>query len=399
MAHEQGTFIKKKIQSAIDPLALPATLLCFSHLRWDFVYQRPQHLLSRFAKSSNVVVFEEPYFDSENPYLELAERDGNVTLAIPHLPGNLSDTEREAALAALLNGLVKSYDLNDCMFWYYTPMALSFSSHLKPAVTVYDCMDELSAFAFAPPRLKALEAELFDRADVVFTGGYSLYRAKKDAHANVHPFPSSIDRAHFAKARLEQQEPEDQKNIPHPRLGFYGVVDERFDIEMLRQSAQARPEWQFVIIGPVVKIDPASLPQGSNIHYLGGKSYQELPGYLSGWDVALIPFAINESTKYISPTKTPEYLAAGIPVVSTPITDVVNPYGRQGLVHIAGEADVLVSIVDSLLQDSEEDRALWLRQVDAFLASNSWDLTQKKMVQQITMVLQKKRNTVSSSRA
>ncbi len=391
MAHEQGTVVRKKITAATDPLTLPQTLVCFCHLRWDFVYQRPQHLLSRFAKSGNVIVFEEPHYDTENAYLELAQRDGNITLAIPHLPGGLSEADREAAQAQLLDGLLRSYDLADCLFWYYTPMALGFSSHLKPALTVYDCMDELASFAFAPPRLKELEQELFRRAEVVFTGGYSLYRAKKDQHPNVHPFPSSIDKAHFGKARQEQPEPDDQKAIAHPRLGFYGVLDERFDIEIIRKAAAERPEWQFVLIGPVVKIDPASLPQAPNIHYLGGKSYNELPAYLSGWDVALIPFAINESTKYISPTKTPEYLAAGIPVVSAPITDVVNPYGRQGLVHIAGDAEVLVDVVDHLLKETKEDRALWLRQVDAFLATNSWDLTQKKMVQQLTLALQKKR--------
>lgn len=341
--------------------------------------------------------YEEPIFDAHDGTPFLAQRnEGGVTVVVPHLAPGTPEQRAEILQRQLLDNLLKGIDLDDCAFWYYTPMALSFSGHLQPALTVYDCMDELAAFKFAPPRLVQLECELFDRADVVFTGGRSLYRAKKDRHPNVHAFPSSIDRAHFGKARKEQEEPEDQKGIAGPKLGFYGVIDERFDLELIREAAAARPEWQFILIGPVVKIDPATLPHAGNIHYLGGKSYNELPAYLSGWDVALIPFAINESTKYISPTKTPEYLAAGIPVVSTPITDVVNPYGRQGLVHIAANAEVFVPTVDNLLAERGK-RRLWLQHVDSFLADNSWDLTQKKMAQQMILALQKKEHAQLSS--
>ena len=189
-------------------------------------------------------------------------------------------------------------------------------------------MDELSKFKFAPEHLLELEQELIDRADVVFTGGSSLYEAKKDRHDNVHCFPSSVDRAHFAKARARQFEPADQEDLPQPRLGFYGVIDERFDTELLDKVAEMRPDWSFVMVGPVVKISEDDLPKRPNIHYLGGKTYDELPAYLSGWDVALMPFAMNESTQFISPTKTPEYLAGGKPVVSTPIKDVVRHYGQ-----------------------------------------------------------------------
>lgn len=373
------------------PMTLPANLICFSHLRWDFVYQRPQHLLSRFAKTTAVTVLEEPHYDAAEGEAFLTKRnEGGVTIAVPHIPAGTTPQRAEILQRQLLDGLVKTLDLDDTAFWYYTPMALAFSAHLQPGLTVYDCMDELAAFKFAPPRLVQLENELFNRADVVFTGGRSLYRAKKDKHPNVHAFPSSIERAHFGQARTITEQPADQAALPAgPKLGFYGVIDERFDLDLIRDAAAARPHWQFVLIGPVVKIDPATLPQAANIHYLGGKTYNELPAYLSGWDIALIPFAINESTKYISPTKTPEYLAAGIPVVSTPITDVVNPYGRQGLVHIAANAEVLVPTVDSILAESG-DRKLWLQHVDSFLADNSWDLTQKKMAQQMILARQDK---------
>nr|WP_277876454.1 glycosyltransferase [Trichocoleus sp. FACHB-40] len=250
-------------------------------------------------------------------------------------------------------------------------------------------MDELSAFKGAPPALKDLEAELFSRADLVFTGGQSIYESKRNQHPNVYAFPSSIDKAHFAQCRdVERnatQEPADQVDIPHPRLGFFGVIDERMDIDLLGSIAEARPNWHLVIIGPVVKIDPEVLPRHPNIHYLGGKSYQELPAYIAGWDVALLPFAHNESTRFISPTKTPEYLAAGKPVVSTSIRDVVRPYGDMGLVHIADTVPDFVAAVETALNQSQDSE--WLNKVDEFLADNSWDSTWGRMMQLVEGVI------------
>jgi UDP-galactopyranose mutase len=260
-------------------------------------------------------------------------------------------------------------------------MALRITSHLTPVVTVYDCMDELSAFRFAPPELKQLEKDLLNRSEVVFTGGYSLYEAKKHQHKNIHAFPSSIDKKHFISARTIKQDPPDQANIPHPRFGFYGVIDERFDIELIRDAANKRPDWHFVLIGPVVKIDPETLPKNANIHYLGGKKYAELPSYLSGWDMALVSFALNESTQFISPTKTPEYLAGGKPVISTPIRDVVESYGKNGLVHIVNNADEFVEVAEKEL--TVKDKRSWLLQVDKCLANCSWETTVNQMREHI----------------
>jgi UDP-galactopyranose mutase len=260
-------------------------------------------------------------------------------------------------------------------------MALPFTNHLTPELVIYDCMDELSAFKFAPPALTINEKELFQKADVVFTGGMSIYESKKDHHHNVHPFPSSIDKAHFGQARKIRTQPDDQKDIPHPRFGFFGVVDERFDIELLREVATRKPEWHFVILGPVVKIDPEMLPRMGNVHYLGGKKYEELPHYIASWDIATILFADNESTKFISPTKTPEYLAAGKPVISTPIRDVVRPYGDNKLVHIASNADEFIAAAE--LELAKKSKTSWLKKVDEFLLYNSWDRTWSKMVRLI----------------
>lgn len=369
-----------------------ADLVCLSHLRWDFVYQRPQHLLSRFAKQRRVFFIEEPIFSADSAErLDVSVRDSGVWVVVPHLREGQSLEVVEATQQAMLDELFAQAQIHDYILWYYTPMAMAFTRHLKPQVVVYDCMDELSAFKGANPELKARETELFSWADLVFTGGQSLYEAKRNQHPNVYAFPSSIDRAHFAQCRDAElrafaEEPADQVEIPHPRLGYYGVVDERMDIELLGGIAEARPDWHLVIVGPVVKIDPASLPNHPNIHYLGGKSYQELPTYVAGWDVALLPFARNESTRFISPTKTPEYLAAGKPVVSTSIRDVVRPYGDEGLVHIADTvAEFVASAEVAMNQDSQN--ADWLNQVDAFLAQTSWDATWEHMTQLIEGVI------------
>jgi glycosyltransferase involved in cell wall biosynthesis len=358
-------------------------VICLSHLRWDFVYQRPQHLLSRCAHERRVFFFEEPiYIKDQMVQFDISVRGDNLYVIVPLLPKGISEAEAEHSQRAIINELMGQKRINDYLLWYYTPMALAYTRHLKPLATVYDCMDELSAFRGAPRAMIDREAELLKRADVVFTGGLSLYEAKRDQHRNIHPFPSSIDAAHFAQARFIEGEPRDQADIPHPRLGFFGVIDERMDIDLLDQIARQRPDWHIVMIGPVVKIDPADLPRHPNIHYLGSKEYKDLPAYLSGWDVALMPFALNEATRFISPTKTPEYLAAGKPVVSTPIRDVVRQYGEMGLVRVADRPDAFVAAAEAALrEDAGNDD--WLIRVDELLARTSWDWTWTRMAQLI----------------
>ncbi len=356
-------------------------LVCFSHLRWNFVYQRPQHLLTRFAKHFRVFFIEEPIIHESTNTLQVNLSEENVWIIVPHLNGKLSEEEKLTAQKDLLSKLFRNMQIERYLFWYYTPMALAISDHFAPELVVYDCMDELSAFKFAPPELKLREAEMFQKADLIFTGGHSLYEAKKSMHSNIFPFPSSIEKEHFSLARRIVPEPADQQHIPHPRIGFFGVIDERMNIDLVAQVAGQKPDWHFIMIGPVVKIDPASLPRPHNIHYLGGKTYQELPTYLSGWDIAMIPFALNESTRFISPTKTPEYLSAGKPVISTSITDVVNPYGINKLVSIADTPEEFVTSIESVLADN--DKTKWLAEVDDFLADNSWDNTWKKMLHHI----------------
>lgn len=352
-------------------------LFCVSHLRWDFVFQRPQHLLSRAAKERRVYYMEEPTFDTGNthPCLETHVDSSGVNIVVPHMPTGLTEDQTHASLRALVDGFFEEQGIKDVILWMYTPMLLPVFRHLEPRAVVYDCMDELSNFRFAPPELRARERELFAWADVVFTGGYSLWEAKRLQHPNAHPFPSSVDVAHFATARGDLDEPEDMQGIPHPRIGFYGVVDERMDFDLLKTMAEARPDWQIVILGPVVKVAPEDLPRSNNIHYLGGRKYEQLPAYLAHWDVAMLPFARNESTEFISPTKTPEYLAAGKPVVSTAIRDVVRPYGDRDLVLIGNTHEEFIAAVEEALRDPKARQAT----ADGFVGRMSWDRTWRQM--------------------
>ena len=348
-------------------------LICLSHLRWDFVTQRPQHLLSRAARDFDVVFVEEAiHADDASPGAETGERPGGIRVVQPKLPHSATHEAWIAHQRMIVEELVDSaHDAGrPAILWYYTPMAFEFSNGIAADLVVFDKMDELSAFKDAPAKLLDLEQALLDRADVVFTGGASMHRAAAHRHANIHCFPSSIDAAHFAAARTGLPDPADQAAIARPRLGFFGVIDERYDVALLGRVAALRPDWHFVMIGPVVKIDPATLPQASNIHWLGGKQYADLPPYLANWDVGFMPFAINDSTKFISPTKTPEFLAAGLPVVSTAITDVVTPYGDKALVEIASTPEDTVAAVERCLA---RDRAPWLARVDAQLSGGSWD--------------------------
>lgn len=377
--------ISTEMNAPAPPLRLAPDLICLSHLRWSFVFQRPNHLMTACSRERRTFFVEEPVFGDAPSCIEMREVSPNLFVVTPRLDRELDDSGRLAAQKEALAELVASQNIVEPIVWFYTPMALEFARDLRASIIVYDVMDELKAFRFAPPRLAALERELFERADVVFTGGTSLFEAKRDAHPNVHLFPSSVDRAHYAAARTKQRDPDDQWGIPGPRLGYFGVIDERLDLELIEYVACERPDWQVVLVGPVVKIDPATLPRRPNIHYLGQKRYEELPHYLAGWDVALMPFALNDATRFISPTKTLEYLAGGKPVVSTAVRDVVRPYGERGLVAIA-DRDSFVPAVERALEEGVGDR---LGEVDALLSELSWDHTWSRMASLIEAELEK----------
>ena len=355
-------------------------LLCLSHLRWDFVFQRPQHLLTQAAATYEVIFFEEPeptLQPDDAPYLQVRRTQEGVLVATPLLPSSLDVLSAEASLRELLDKMLSDLGGAVAVTWYYTPMALAFAGHVRAGVMVYDCMDELSLFRGASPRLALLERQLLKRADLVFTGGRSLHEAKRKLHPRTHLFPSSVDTAHFGRARSDAAaDPADQAGLPEPRIGFFGVLDERIDFALVDSVAAARPDWQLVMLGPTAKIDSAALPRRPNLHWLGMKSYAELPKYLAGWSAGLMPFALNEATRFISPTKTPEFLAAGVPLVSTPVPDVVADWGLDKLVGIADGPDAVVSAVEAAMA---RPRQPWLANVDRRLGHLSWKATWVRM--------------------
>lgn len=365
-------------------------IIVFSHLRWNWVWQRPQHLLSRLAKRFPVVFIEEPLRCEahQTPHWRFERPDPSILVCTPFTtidsPGFSASQLNE--LGSLIDQLLELEALRNFIVWLYTPLALPLARRIKPLAMVYDVMDELSAFKNAPPELLEWEAEAYRCVDLVFTGGPSLYRAKCDRHPNVHCFPSSVDAAHFGKARNTALDHPDQSSQPRPRLGFFGVIDERIDLPLLDQMARERPEWQLIMVGPITKIDPAELPRHPNIHYLGQQTYDQLPAFLAGWDVCLLPFARNKSTRFISPTKTLEYMAAEKPIVSTPITDVAEPYGT--IVYLGDTPEEFIAACERALNAPSEESSQRLAGMRKVLLSTSWDMTARAMAKEIVKIQQ-----------
>lgn len=373
------------------------TLIVFCHLRWNFVFQRPQHLLTQLAKTFRVLVVEEPLYHDEKSCLKTYEAAPNITIYQPHTnvqaPGFHDD--QLAKLEPLVANLVQPDE--HPVVWFYTPMALPLLKQFSPSLVVYDCMDELSGFLNAPKQLIQREKALLSIADIVFTGGPSLYQSKRNLHPNVHCFPSSVDATHFGKALDRNSETPLQKNIPRPRLGFYGVIDERLDRELIRMLADAHPEWQIILVGPVVKIDPGSLPHSPNIHYFGQQDYADLPSFLAGWDLCLMPFALNEATRFISPTKVLEYMAAELPVVSTAITDVAVPY--SDLVSIGKTPAEFIAACAAALALSPSRQIQLAEKMRAVVTATSWEKTAAQMLKLMEPLSHKRKTSIAGTQA
>lgn len=374
-------------------------IIVFSHLRWDFVFQRPQHILSRLAAAHRVLFIEEPIHRDGPPSWRRARPLPNLSICQPCTPiaePGFCDAQLPA-LGMLVEQLLDEEELDEHVAWFYTPMAQSLLAQLRPRAVLYDCMDELSAFLDAPREMLERETALLEAADVVFTGGPSLYQAKRERHPNVHCFPSSVDVDHFGRhfgrhlgrgmRRPGDTDAEEQRALPRPRLGFYGVIDERMDLELLDALSRGRPDWQIILIGPVVKIDPARLPRHPNLHYLGQRPYERLPDYLAGWDVCLLPFARNHATRFISPTKTLEYMAAEAPIVSTPITDVAEPYGD--IVYLGETPGAFIAACERALGEPPATQASRVARMREVLASTSWDRTVEAMSRELATVLER----------
>lgn len=374
-------------------------LVCISHLRWDFVWQRPQQILSRLARQYRVWFVEEPVTTAEDsaPRLEMidwrGERRRSIRVLRLHQPASQprwighGDPQTASTYSHLLSEMLTSYGVKNPIIWLYTPMGLHFLDMIKPSLLVYDVMDQLSAFMGAPAELKDYERMLLRRAHVVFTGGASLYRAKLAYNPHTFLLPSGVELDHFAPAAARDgiERPADIAHLQGPIIGYYGVIDERMDFDLIRRIAAERPNWQLVMVGPTAKIDPAELPQAPNIHYTGMKSYEELPAYLAHFDVALVPFAKNDATRYLSPTKTLEYMAAHKPIVSTPIHDVMELYGS--VVRIGYSP---VEFIEQIKRALEDDPNARRNAEDELLFLHTWDTIASRMSRIMELKLERK---------
>lgn len=371
------------------PLFKDGDIICFARRRWNTLFHRPQRLMSRFAQEHRVFYIEEPVYDAESNHFEVQQVSNlSLWIVVPHLSATATDHQNKIC-GELLDDLIKNFDIRKYITWYYTPLALRFSKHLAPLALVYDCMSDVQGSASASSELIVCEHELLHKADIVFAAGYGLYETMRNRHHNIYAFPNSIDKEHFHGARMVTEELPEQAAIPHPRIGFHGIVDECVDVKLLTTLAEQRPDWHFIIIGPIAAANTESLPSKPNMHFLGAKEYDIVPRYIAGWDVGIIPYAHNDHTKYLHPCKTMEYLAMGKPVVSTSIYDVVVPYGKKGLVLIADTVPVFIAAIEkALAMRGIKQRVL---KADRFLSNISWDKTHRHMYILIEAVIERKK--------
>jgi beta-glucosidase/6-phospho-beta-glucosidase/beta-galactosidase/glycosyltransferase involved in cell wall biosynthesis len=359
-------------------------IFVFSHLRWGFVWQRPQQFLSRFARRHPILFMEEPFFDlaeGREPRIDLHQVMPNLTVATPHMAPSwasnpaMPDVLRSQAREAI-GRVNRSGRFNQPLLWYYNPMDAIWSlGHFPSRGIVYDCMDELSKFSGASEHLVNVETWLMGHADIVFTGGYRLWERKTAHHDNVHFFGCGVEADHFGLAMADTTPvPPDIDFIARPILGWFGVVDERVDANLVGELARRKPQWSFAMVGPVVKVDPNLLPHAPNLYWLGGRDYSVLPNYCKAFDVCMMCFARNASTEYINPTKALEYLATGRPVISTPIQDVIRQY--QGVMDIVATPDEFIAAAEKALAAPDRERiAAGLARV----RECTWDSTVLKM--------------------
>lgn len=336
--------------------------IVFSHLRWDFVWQRPQQILSRLAATHPVLFIEEPHFGQVSlSRLDISYPCESVVRIVPHLHERLRhkyDVSMQMVCSLLQLELQHNSELarqfREPAIWFYTPMPSPLVlEEFDPVGVVYDCMDELAQFKSAPSDIRFREKFLMSKADIVFTGGRKLYEAKSELHPCVHYFGCGVDIDHFRKAQSHETViPEDIINLSRPIVGYYGVIDERLDYELIACLSQSKPDWNIVMVGPVVKVSPEDLPRAPNIHWLGQRDYQTLPNYVKGFDVCMMPFALNEATEYINPTKTLEYMAARKPIISSAVADVVKNFAP--IVRIAHSHDDFIRQIDTLLRNPED---------------------------------------------
>ncbi|MCM2352032.1 MAG: glycosyltransferase [Pseudobdellovibrio sp.] len=348
-------------------------LLAFSQTRWGFVYQRTQQLLSRYAKHRRVFFIEEPIFADTNQisYRKVFAESG-IEVIKPILPQELTENEQHEALKRVVDDLIEDEFIINFSVWYDTTKAIDYSRHLSPISTIYDCISESSPEN--PAELSVQEIELLEKADLVFTANEKLYSHRKSNHHNIHNFPNSVDLSHFRQAR-QVNEPLDQKKISGPKLGFCGDITEHLNFDLLTDMADFRPSWNFILVGPMVGNCYNDLPRRPNIYFFGKKDYKYLPNYFAGWDVTIAPY--KEGRNGHTTSQMYEYLATGRPVVATPHESLKEKYEPLGLVKTAATATCFLAACEEAMLTKQTPE--WIKKVDEYLDSKSWDQTFEDM--------------------
>ncbi|HSU55816.1 MAG TPA: glycosyltransferase [Candidatus Dormibacteraeota bacterium] len=353
-------------------------IIVHSHLCWDWVWQRPQQFVSRLSKRHKILFVEtvapDPALVVPAARFRQVEKYPNTTILTVQFPawrwgdGAYVDSERRRIVQQFVAGPGSEFE--NPVQWFYDPMAVpAFAGQMGERLTVYDCMDELSRFRCAPPEMSVREAKLLALADVVFTGGRKLWESKRRHHENCHFYGCGVDVAHFGKA-LKPETPiaTQLESLSKPVLGYFGVVDERLDYDLIARLADANPEWSVAIVGPVLKVEEASLPRRANLHWLGGQPYADLPSFCKGFNICLMPFALNEATEFINPTKALEYMATGRPIISSAVPDVVANFGE--VVHVADDVEEFISLCRKATARPDAERT---RRGLAKARENTWE--------------------------
>ncbi|MBI2513558.1 MAG: glycosyltransferase [Opitutae bacterium] len=364
------------------PPAETAPIVAFCHLPWDGVWQRPQQLLSRLAARHPVLFVECYCADVEQATLRSHGAPGhpNVTVLQMLLPqarwadGDFIDAERRRLLQTFRRGDLGKF--NDPVLWFNDPMAvIAFAGHCGERAIVYDCMDELAQFAGAPPQLRDRERELLLKADVVFCGGRKMRDKRKPYNAHCYFYGTGVDSEHFGQARSESLAVDPAvAALPGKVLGYFGVIDERIDYELLARLADALSRCSIALVGPTAKVDAAALPQRKNLHWLGRRDYADLPAITKGFSVCLMPFARNAATEFINPTKALEYMATGRPIVATAIDEVRTNFGN--VCRIARSVGEFIAFCSDEL---ERPSRLRVRRGLQLAAQNTWEAITAEM--------------------
>lgn len=321
-------------------------IVCLSSTRWSFLWQRPQQIMSRLCARHDILYVDPPFPVAEEQVRGISNDESGTLIvknlqtindalqifrpleisrfSYPDLDSNELLKMNQELLQCQIQKALFQLGWQHPLLWLYDPRNVNLVDQLNPCGVIYDCVDSFRSFSWSHPHVSIWEEALVDRADVVLATSRALYQERLRKNRYTFLVPNAADYKHFSPWQ-GYEKPADITAISRPRLGFIGAIYEWVDLELLQVIADKSPAWNLVLIGP--KQHGLQLPERSNIHWLGQRGYAELPAYVHSFDVALIPFLVNETTQHANPIKFWEYLAAGKPVVSTLLPEIPDVPG------------------------------------------------------------------------